>query len=279
MQNARMIEAPSEPAATAETPAPEAPVDFARAAAVTFLAAGGALFAQVLVHRLISAKLLNNYAFLVISLTMLGFAAAGVILTPQLPRMLKRSNEYLALFAACFALSVIVAASGVSFLPAGQQFTQSRASLMRTLLTWLPAALLFAVPFGFIGMILGIVLGDPRLPTRRIYGVDLVGSALGAVIVVPAIRHLGVERSRAACTILVVLGVAAALRPRARTTRLVTAAAVAASLAAALAPSALFPIRVRTGSALASTAAEKGHGLEYVQWDPVSRIEISRLPP
>jgi hypothetical protein len=50
-----------------------------RAGAIAFLAAFVTLFTQVLVHRVISAKLLNNYAFVVISLTMLGFAAAGVL--------------------------------------------------------------------------------------------------------------------------------------------------------------------------------------------------------
>jgi hypothetical protein len=253
--------------------------DFIRAAWVTFLAAAAALFAQVLVHRLIAAKLLNNYAFLVISLTMLGFAAAGVLLTPLLPRMLERRDEFLALFGIGFALSLVAAASIFSFLPAGGQFTHSRGLFVRTLLAWLPAALLFAVPFGFIGLILGIVLGDPRLPTRRIYGVDLVGSALGAVAVVPAIRHLGVERALAACSIAVVAGFVIALRPRRRSTRAAAVLACGLAAAAAAAPAHVFPIRLRTGSLLASSAAEHGHGLEYVQWDPVSRIEISRLPP
>jgi len=111
LQNARMIEPsardPDVASALATPPAAGARADFVRVAAVTFLTAGGALFAQVLVHRLISAKLLNNYAFLVISLTMLGFAAAGVILTPLLPRMLERRNERLALFGACFALTLL----------------------------------------------------------------------------------------------------------------------------------------------------------------------------
>ena len=49
----------------------------ARYAAVAFLTAGVTLACQVLVHRMVSAKLLNNFAFLVISLTMLGFAASG----------------------------------------------------------------------------------------------------------------------------------------------------------------------------------------------------------
>ena len=255
--------------------------DFLRAAFVTFLTAGAALFAQVLLHRLISAKLLNNYAFLVISLTMLGFAAAGVILTPLLPRMLARRDEYLALLAVGFALTLVVVASVFSFLPAGFQFTHSRAFLVRTLLTWIPVALLFAVPFGFVGMLLGLVLGDPRLPTRRIYGVDLVGSALGAVVVVPAIRHLGVERALAACSLLVVAATVAALRPRRAATWTVAAAALVAGIAGLAAPASVFPVRFRSVSMLAASASpgSDGPGLEYMQWDPVARIEIARLPP
>src|SRR5258708_35715565 len=61
-----------------------------RASALAFLTAAATLFLQVLVHRMVSAKLLNNYAFLVISLTMLGFALSGVILSFFLRRFLER---------------------------------------------------------------------------------------------------------------------------------------------------------------------------------------------
>src|SRR5258708_24668173 len=60
-----------------------------RACALAFITAFTTLFTQVLVHRMVSAKLLNNYAFLVISLTMLGFALSGVILS----FFLRRSPE------------------------------------------------------------------------------------------------------------------------------------------------------------------------------------------
>ena len=48
-----------------------------RAFVLAFLIAAVTLAVQILVHRIVSAKLLNNYAFLVISLTMLGFALLG----------------------------------------------------------------------------------------------------------------------------------------------------------------------------------------------------------
>ena len=60
-----------------------------RAAILAFLTAGVMLFVQILVHRIISVKLLNNYAFLVISLTMLGLALSGVILSRTRPLFLR----------------------------------------------------------------------------------------------------------------------------------------------------------------------------------------------
>ena len=55
-----------------------------RACALAFLTATVTIFVQILVHRMVSAKLVNNYAFVVISLTMLGFGFSGVILSFRL---------------------------------------------------------------------------------------------------------------------------------------------------------------------------------------------------
>jgi hypothetical protein len=53
----------------------------ARAGAIAFLVAFLTLAAQVLIHRMVAVKLVSNFVFLVISLTMLGFAVSGVALT------------------------------------------------------------------------------------------------------------------------------------------------------------------------------------------------------
>ena len=47
-----------------------------RANVLAFFTAFSVLATQVLVHRLVQAKLVSNFAFLVLSLTMLGFARA-----------------------------------------------------------------------------------------------------------------------------------------------------------------------------------------------------------
>src|SRR3989454_10285368 len=75
-----------------------------RAEALAFLTAFVTLFVQLLVSRMVSAKLLNNYAFFVISLTMLGFAFSGVILSRWLAKFAEGPGECLSW---CCALSVI----------------------------------------------------------------------------------------------------------------------------------------------------------------------------
>src|SRR5215470_3269669 len=79
-----------------------------RACLLAFVTAFVILAMQVLVSRLVSAKLLNNYAFFVISLTMLGFAFSGVILSRWLPGFVARLPETINVCSAFFVISTLV---------------------------------------------------------------------------------------------------------------------------------------------------------------------------
>ena len=192
----------------------------ARAAALACVTALVTIASQVLVHRIVSAKLINNYAFLVISLTMLGFAASGVALTRLLPRVLRNLGDAMTLCASLFALSSL----GVSALfyraDTGAFWVATRSEFTAGFLRCLPLALLYALPFAFAGLILGALLSAPELPARRIYFWDLLGSSCGALAVLPAISILGVETSLAAASGLLVLAALVLTPPRGRGARL-----------------------------------------------------------
>src|SRR5712691_3367646 len=211
-----------------------------RAEALAFLTAFVTLFVQLLVSRMVSAKLLNNYAFLVISLTMLGFAFSGVILSWRLPWFLSNLEDAITSSAALFVLSTVGAAAIFYHADAGAQIAFTRPQFIIDLMHWIPLSLLFAIPFAFCGLILGVLLSSPDLPTRRIYCFDLLGSALGAFTVIPAITHLGVERSVVAACALLLAGAFLLTLP---------------------------------------AAAQKHMAIEHVAWDPVARIEVTRIPP
>jgi spermidine synthase len=263
---------PSTPASPPRTPA--------RAAAIAFLAAGTTLFVQVLVHRMVSAKLLNNFAFLVISLTMLGFALSGVLLTRLVDRFLHDWPDALTLSAAGFVLSTLAVSIAFYRMGGGSQFVRDAAAFVLELLRWLPAALLFAVPFAFSGLMIGALLSDAQLATPRVYAFDLAGSAVGAFAVIPAIRHLGVETCTLVACALFLGGTVALAPPRRAAVRRVAAAAVVAIAAAALARDRVYVMEPREGSLLAlGRTLGPPYGVEHVQWDPVARIEVSRTTP
>ncbi|MGV8038645.1 MAG: hypothetical protein AB2L07_00675 [Thermoanaerobaculaceae bacterium] len=221
-----------------------------RACSLAFVTAAVTLFVQVLVHRVISAKLFNNFAFLVISLTMLGFAFSGVLLSRILRSFLRRLDDAVVISAALFALTTL-AATTVFYRADIFQAARSRPELVLSFLQTMPYALVFAVPFFFCGLILGALLASPELPARRVYFWDLLGSAVGAFAVIPAISWLGAARGLLAATAVLLMGSILLAMPRTTAARLL---AVTAGLALALVwafSGSVFDMRYPRGTLLA----------------------------
>jgi spermidine synthase len=251
-----------------------------RAGALAFLTAFVTLFTQILIYRIVSAKLLNNYAFLVISLTMLGFAFSGVVLSRWLPRFLENLGDVITGSAALFALTTVSASAIFYRADAGAQMAITRSEFLLTLLRWIPLSLLYAIPFIFCGLILGMLLSSPDLSARRIYFFDLIGSALGAFAVIPAITHLGVEKSLLAACVTLLVGAFSLMPPSSNLSRTLTASAAIVLVFSMASADRLFEIYYPKGSMLAATQ-QPGSGwvIEHVAWDPLARIEVSRIPP
>jgi hypothetical protein len=246
-----------------------------RAEALAFCTAFVTLFAQILVHRMASLKLLNNLAFLVISLTMLGFALSGVLLSLWLRELLERRDEVLVASASLFALTLVAAAW--LFYGAG---TGGASEPAVELGRWMLVSLLFAIPFTFCGLSLGLLLSAPDLPSRRIYAADLAGSALGAFAVIPAISRLGVEAASVVAGAALVAATCALAPTRSRRAWALVAAAAAALALGAARPEDVFRLQYREGSILrASQDPSSPFQLEHTVWDPLTRVEVTRVPP
>jgi spermidine synthase len=234
---------------------------------------------------MVAVKLVNNFVFLVLSLTMLGFAVSGVILTRWRAALQARRADVVAAAGALFALSLIAAAAAFYHAPSPDQLSMarwatSRQGFIAAFLLCMPLAFLYAVPFVFCGLILGLLLSAEDLPVRRIYALDLAGSAAGAFAVIPLIGGLGVERAALLAALLMVAGTAALAPPRSAAARALSAAAVLAVVGTALFGSRVFDMRYPSNSVL-GMARHPGSGfvLEHVAWDPVARIEVTRIPP
>jgi len=252
----------------------------ARASALAFITAAATLALQVLVHRMVSAKLLNNYAFLVISLTMLGFALSGVILSFWQRALLERLADATSICAALFAIGVVGASMAFYRADVVGQFALTRLGFAIALLRWMPFVLSFALPFACCGLILGSLLARPDLSARWVYSADLLGSALGALVVIPAITRVGVEWSALGAGFLLLTGTLLLARPRSRLAWAAAAGAGVVLLLAALEFDRVFDVYYPEGSILAAIRDPRsGVVLEHTAWDPLARVEVSRIPP
>ncbi len=251
-----------------------------RACGLAFVTAAVTMMMQVLVHRMVSAKLLNNFAFLVISLSMLGFAVSGVVLSRWLEPLLADLDDAVTSCAALFTLSALAASLLFYRLDAGHQFISYGKDFLLNLGRWAPLALPYAVPFAFAGLVLGLLLSDRRLPTPTVYFADLLGSAVGAMGVIYAIQGWGVERSVLAACAALLTGAVVFAPPRRPWSKGLTVAAAAGITACAAAPSRAFEMTYPIQSPLWHVQRlGEPYGIEHIAWDPITRIELSRIPP
>jgi len=142
---------------------------------------------EILLMRLLSIGLWHHFAYMVISMALFGFGASGAILFLVFRRIKARLDEWLV---------ILAGATGVSF-PLSFHLSQ-RIGLDPLQLVWQPSQWLkmlltyvaLAVPFLLAGGIVGIILTGAGKRMHRMYGVDLIGAAFGALCIVPAL-YLG----------------------------------------------------------------------------------------
>jgi len=142
---------------------------------------------ELLLTRIYSVTMYYHFAFMVISLALLGLAIAGVT-TYLLPRVFKleRVSELAAGFTLLFAVGVVVALHISVTSPIRLNVPMSD-SLPTLLLLYFAAAL----PFLMSGFALTLAISSAGERINRIYAFDLIGAAVGCLFVIPAISRLG----------------------------------------------------------------------------------------
>lgn len=142
---------------------------------------------EILIMRLLSIGQWHHFAYMAISMALLGFGAAGSMLFLLFEAIKRSLEEWLVGLAAAAAVSFPLAFS-----------LSQRVGLDPLQLVWQPSQwlsmlltyLLMAVPFLLAGGIVGIILTGAGAQAHRMYAVDLLGAGGGALAIVPAL-YLG----------------------------------------------------------------------------------------
>lgn len=166
-----------------------------------FLVSAAMLALEIILTRLFAVTQWHHFAFISVSVALLGFGASGTWLAlypleRAHPLQECRTAEErdravlhrLAGIAGLFALGVVLAYLAINYLP----FDSYRLAWERRQLLYL--ALYYAalvVPFFFAGLCVGLALAAWPQKTGAIYAANLAGSAVGSLAVLAAIPLLG----------------------------------------------------------------------------------------
>lgn len=170
-----------------------------------FLLSAGILAYEVLLTRLFSIIQWHHYAYMIVSLALLGFGVSGAFLTIFGGTLLRRFQGVYASLSLLFGITV-----AVSFV-AAQQVPLDALSLIwdPTQALWLALIyLILMVPFFFAASCLGLVFMRFTAQIQSLYAADLIGAGAGAAAVIGLLLVVDVETG---LLLISVMGIAASV--------------------------------------------------------------------
>ena len=151
-----------------------------------FILSAAALAYEVLLIRLFSIIHWHHFAFMVISIALLGYGASGSFITVFRRRMLNSFDRVFIINTVFFGLSSIACFIAVQQLPFNAlEILWDRSQWQRLLLSYL----LLTLPFFFVANAIALTL--MRFPEKisLVYGVDLIGAGIGAILVMVLLQQ------------------------------------------------------------------------------------------
>lgn len=146
---------------------------------------------EALLTRLFSAVLSHNLVFIVVSLTILG-GGIGAILSYKVFKKKINGKWILVVASISLPISFLISISIMYFLP-----------FIPTFLIYIPAAL---IPFILGGIITATIFTEKPTHSNKLYLMDLLGSALGSLLIIKLMNSFGFLRSIIATSIFAIMG-------------------------------------------------------------------------
>lgn len=159
-----------------------------RAAGIFFLSASLLLFELSLI-RIYSVTLFYHFAFMAISVAMLGLALSGLVVS-GIPRRFRgeETHRWAPLYTSLFAFTLPLVLNIVFRIRVNPYLPPPEIGAQLSIIY-----IASTVPFFFAGLVICGLFSSAHQEMGRLYAGDLVGAALGAVLVIPFISWWGGE--------------------------------------------------------------------------------------
>jgi hypothetical protein len=224
-----------------------------------------ALLLELALTRLFSVVLFYHFAFLAISIALLGLGAGGVFAYLRKTQLSRIGTRPLAAWL-CGLNAIVIPFVLEIVLHVPVSLELSWTNLLRLTVLYLSAA----IPFLLTGVLFSVVFARETRTITRLYGADLLGGALACLSVVPLLNWIGGPNAILfAATVMALAGLVWA---DARRTRNVTGV-----IAAVL----VLLIAVNHSGRLIDVIYAKGifrdkSWVEFARWNAISRVEVDR---
>jgi hypothetical protein len=222
-----------------------------------------ALLLELSLTRLFSVVLFYHFAFLAISIALLGLGAGGVF-AYLFKKRLAQSETHTLASRLCIdsAILVLIALEVVLHVPV--TLTVSWRNFLHLTAMYMASAL----PFFLTGIQFSVIFARETRRIPRLYGADLGGGALACIAIVPLLNRIGGPNTILMAS--VALAAAALVWATTQTTRRIALALLAAFL---------ILIAANLRNRLIDVIYAKGifrnpSGVEFARWNALSRVEV-----
>jgi hypothetical protein len=246
-----------------------------------FLLAAATLTFEINLTRLFSVAQFYHFAFMIVSIALLGYGASGTVLAIFPTLQQGKPAQSLGCLAFATGVSILVAYLLTNWLPFDSYslILDSRQIFILTL-----HYIALATPFFFSGMALGLLLTVFPGQAGTTYAVNLLGSAAGCVIALVAPALLGGEGMVILSSLLAALAVVCAIRlhPLKNTVSLgVIALLIITVIDLSLRMTSqtglvAFDLHISPYKSLSYALQYPGSQVTYSQWNAFSRVEVVR---
>jgi hypothetical protein len=227
------------------------------------LSSFSALLLELSLTRLFSVVLFYHFAFLAISVALLGLGAGGVFAFVWKKRLNRwQSRSIAAAASALSALAIPIVLEIILHQPVSLRLTA--ANFLRLTIIYSCSAL----PFFLTGMQFSVIFARESSRIPRLYGADLSGGAAACLAVVPLLNWIGAPNSILfAGLISAVNAIIWSVSPRSRKLSLGLAAILVALIA------------LNASNRLMDVIWAKGvrrNNVEFSRWNAISRVDVLR---
>lgn len=233
--------------------------------------AAAVILLEIGLTRLFSYTIWYHFAYLTISIALLGFAASGSVLT-AFPRLLDRPGSLcrIALAGSLGTLACLVLIDRVAIDPLAIPTDPSQ--IGRLALYYV----VIAIPFLAGGFLVAGPIQRHARHVGRLYFWDLVGAGLACGLVIPLIWWIGTPRTTASSAVFFALAGVLYAEPERRSREAVVAGIAAVAV---LVVAGATEVEPAPSKRIVRFLQEGGARVGFSEWTPVNRVDVIEFEP